>query len=385
MAASKSSVSDGIPDTINVSFYIASFHSISESDMDWSYTIYFRQRWNDPRLRHNASKPLTLDNSARDSLWVPDTYFMNAKKEQLHSTPKENSQYTVYGNGDVYYSIRMSLTSSCNMDLIRFPFDTQECRERVSSYAFANDDIVIAWAVVDPILMNEDVRTPQYYNPTWYLQEGNYEADTGNFSYIQMTFVLKRQLGFYMLQVYIPSTALVIIAWLTLWIDASVSSPARAALGITTVLALITQASWLRSEIPKVAYVTALDVWLVTCQLIVFLILLEFTFIYYLNKLSGRRTASGGSVHSRHMEFPTNQKVDTRVELSPSDEQASAVWQRNGTQYQCETSVNRRFPRKERLYYKLSQLTDKYCRVIFLGLFLLFNISYWLTYNWMPS
>ncbi|XP_077990578.1 glycine receptor subunit alpha-2-like [Glandiceps talaboti] len=378
----------GEPVVINVSLDIISFHSVSETDMDWSVMVYLQQEWFEPRLRHNASRPLTLaGTNVFDTIWVPDTFFKHAKTTDLHKSPKMNSLIRISQNGKIYYSLRMSITSSCHMDLHTFPFDSQLCKEQVSSYAYTVDDIIVKWSSAG-VEVKKDVMLPQYSLSSWKITDGFEKLVSGNYSVITVSFMLKRQLGFYLLQIYIPSSALVIIAWLTLWIDASTSSPARASLGITTILALVTQSSWLRSEIPKVAYVTALDVWLVTCQLVVFLILLQFTFIYFLNKLSGRRAPGGQS--SKKQRYEVLDKfgaAESNIDVHPPDpfEEARGVMRRNGNPLQQpkteETSFRRNTTKKTILYSKIAHQTDKHCRVIFMALFLIFNIVYWTTYT----
>ncbi|XP_077990579.1 uncharacterized protein LOC144444902 [Glandiceps talaboti] len=277
----------GKPVTIHIGLDIVSFQSVSETDMDWSVMVYLRQTWNDPRLTHNSSRPLTVIGQMTDNFWVPDIFFMNAKTETVHASPTRNTKILIQTNGDINYKTRMSITSSCPMDLRTFPFDRQECKDYLLSYSYTVDDLLVRWTNKNPLKIYQTISLPQYNLSHWKREEG-YELIEGNFSYVEVSFVLERQLGFYLLQVYIPSSALVIIAWLTLWIDASTSTPARVSLGITTILALVTQSSWLRSEIPKVAYVTALDVWMVTCQIVVFLILLQFAVIYFLSKHSNK-------------------------------------------------------------------------------------------------
>lgn len=50
---------------------------------------------------------------------------------------------------------------------------------------------------------------------------------------------LRRHLGYYITQIYVPSALIVIISFVAFWIDRS-SAPARATLGITSLLAMVT-------------------------------------------------------------------------------------------------------------------------------------------------
>lgn len=74
---------------------------------------------------------------------------------------------------------------------------------------------------------------------------------TGKFTCIEVRFHLERQMGYYLIQMYIPSLLIVILSWVSFWINMD-AAPARVALGITTVLTMTTQSSGSRTSLPKV-------------------------------------------------------------------------------------------------------------------------------------
>lgn len=58
-------------------------------------------------------------------------------------------------------------------------------------------------------------------------------------------------MGYYLIQMYIPSLLIVILSWVSFWINMD-AAPARVSLGITTVLTMTTQSSGSRASLPKV-------------------------------------------------------------------------------------------------------------------------------------
>lgn len=100
----------------------------------------------------------------------------------------------------------------------------------------------------------------------------------GTFSCIQATFFLKRLVGFFYLQTFIPSILIVVLSWVGFWINKD-SEPARIALGVTTVLTMTTQLTTSRSNTMRVSYLKAIDVWYSACMLFVFGALLEYAFV----------------------------------------------------------------------------------------------------------
>ncbi|KAG9331132.1 hypothetical protein JZ751_019970 [Albula glossodonta] len=91
------------------------------------------------------------------------------------------------------------------------------------------------------------------------------------------------QMGYYLIQMYIPSLLIVILSWVSFWINMD-AAPARVALGITTVLTMTTQSSGSRASLPKVSYVKAIDIWMAVCLLFVFAALLEYAGVNFVSR-----------------------------------------------------------------------------------------------------
>ena len=79
---------------------------------------------------------------------------------------------------------------------------------------------------------------------------------------------------------YLPALTMVILGGLSTFIDPK-SSPARVGMGITSVLTVSTVIQGLKSQLPKVNYLTALDVYLWTCFFFVGFCLVEYAYINY--------------------------------------------------------------------------------------------------------
>ena len=80
-----------------------------------------------------------------------------------------------------------------------------------------------------------------------------YYVFTGSYSCLRVDFVFKREFSFYLIQYYVPCCMLVIVSWVSFWLDAR-SVPARVALGVTTLLTMSTQTSSINQSLPPVSY-----------------------------------------------------------------------------------------------------------------------------------
>ena len=82
-----------------------------------------------------------------------------------------------------------------------------------------------------------------------------------------------RSMGYYMIQIYIPSSLIVIISWVSFWLNRG-ASPARVGLGVTPVLPMTTLMASTNAALPKVSYIKSIDVYLGACVFLVFTSLL---------------------------------------------------------------------------------------------------------------
>ena len=86
---------------------------------------------------------------------------------------------------------------------------------------------------------------------------------SGEYSCLSVDLVFKRQFSYYLITIYVPGCMLVIVSWVSFWLDPH-AVPARVALGVTTLLTMSTQTASINSALPPVAYTKAIDVWQVS-------------------------------------------------------------------------------------------------------------------------
>ncbi|XP_044056073.1 gamma-aminobutyric acid receptor subunit beta-3 isoform X1 [Siniperca chuatsi] len=273
----------GPPVAVGMSIDVASIDMVSEVNMDYTLTMYFQQYWRDKRLAY-AGIPLnlTLDNRVADQLWVPDTYFLNDKKSFVHGVTVKNRMIRLHPDGTVLYGLRITTTAACMMDLRRYPLDEQNCTLEIESYGYTTDDIEFYWKGGDTAVTGVTrIELPQFSIVDYKLVSRNVVFSTGAYPRLSLSFKLKRNIGYFILQTYMPSILITILSWVSFWINYDASA-ARVALGITTVLTMTTINTHLRETLPKIPYVKAIDMYLMGCFVFVFLALLEYAFVNYI-------------------------------------------------------------------------------------------------------
>ena len=282
----------GPPALVNVSFHIIGISSVSEVQMDFTTDFYFRQKWFDPRLQFrsvalaNNTKidDLVVGSELAELIWLPDTFFANEKTATFHKATTENTFIRVGSNGRVYRSIRLTVTCSCPMDLQYFPMDRQRCKIEIESYGYNTRDIDYRWEKDnESVTLDDKIELPQFKVLGFKMGQELQSLSSGDYIrlYCEVHFV--RSMGYYLIQIYIPASLIVIISWVSFWLHRN-ATPARVALGVTTVLTMTTLMSSTNAALPKISYIKSIDVFLGTCFVMVFASLLEYASVGYIGK-----------------------------------------------------------------------------------------------------
>jgi len=271
----------GDPLYVGFDLTIASFDSISEVSMDYTITMYLNQYWKDERLSFSPeeNKVLTLSGDFAEKIWVPDTFFANDKKSFLHDVTEQNKMVRLHGDGAITYGMRFTTTLACMMDLHYYPLDRQNCTVEIESYGYTVSDVVMYWRE-QPVVGVEEAELPQFTIMGWQTNERKIKLATGTYQRLSLSFKLQRNIGYFVFQTYLPSILIVMLSWVSFWINHEATS-ARVALGITTVLTMTTISTGVRSSLPRISYVKAIDIYLVMCFVFVFAALLEYAAVNY--------------------------------------------------------------------------------------------------------
>ena len=110
----------------------------------------------------------------------------------------------------------------------------------------------------------------------------------GLYSRLTLRLYFLRSLVYYIIQIYIPSTLIVVLSWVSFWLDRT-AAPARVSLGITTVLTMVTFIWSTNASLPKISYVKSIDVFLVCCFLMTFASVIEYAMVSYVHIKNERR------------------------------------------------------------------------------------------------
>ncbi|XP_035227724.1 glycine receptor subunit alpha-1-like isoform X2 [Stegodyphus dumicola] len=310
------------PTMVYLNLDIMDIDQIEEEKMEYSLQFYVNEYWRDLRLNLTfLDKLQQVPSSWVPDIWTPDIIFENSKGGWIYPLSIPNIVVQVHSHRYLHRFTRYNMKISCAMFLRTYPMDTQNCFLSISSCTF----------------------TALYAN---------------------FTFV--RHLSSHIFNVYIPSGLVVVLSFLSFWLNVR-AVPARVALGLTSLLTLSTQASQARNNLPPINYLTALDIWLFFCIVVVFLSLIEYATVYHLYGQKVRRQREDVSMSTWSKKRCRGCKIDSMAEG------------------RFRTSANKKnLPQQEEHvgveFDENLQTLDKACRFIFPFSFIVFCTLYWVCY-----
>ncbi|XP_024147536.2 gamma-aminobutyric acid receptor subunit rho-2 isoform X2 [Oryzias melastigma] len=393
---------------VGVDVQVESLDSISEVDMDFTMTLYLRHYWKDERLAFPSAtnKSMTFDGRLVKKIWVPDVFFVHSKRSFIHDTTTDNIMLRVFPDGHVLYSLRVTVTAACNMDFSRFPLDSQTCTLELESYAYTDEDLMLYWKSGDESLSTDDrISLSQFLIQKFHTTSRlAFYSSTGWYNRLYINFTLRRHIFFFLLQTYFPATLMVMLSWVSFWIDRR-AVPARVSLGITTVLTMSTIITGVNASMPRVSYIKAVDIYLWVSFVFVFLSVLEYAAVNYLTTVrdgkerklrekvreqscSQTLPCSCGIPHTKTMMLDgTYSEADanslagyTRASMPAED--ASDKQEQMVVHLALDnesTGTKRKGIRSFRIIENTHTI-DTYSRMIFPGAYILFNLIYWCVY-----
>ncbi|CAF4618835.1 unnamed protein product [Rotaria socialis] len=275
------------PCNVTMTIHINTISAINEVNMDYNTDLIFRQSWYDPRLNYSGtdwakkSPQITLHYSLIDRIWVPDSFFRNAKEGKRSDITVPNRLIRIHLDGKVLYSQRLLLKLDCQMKLQKFPLDNQTCVVNIGSYGFGTTDLAFFWDEtqnISAIRVNEDLEMPDFVLSNHEARYCNRTTATGTYTCLEVHLAFQRNVNLYIQQLYLPATLIVALSFVAFWVDYK-SHPARTLLSLLCIVTLTTKAEGIRSQLPRVSYIKAIDVWMSACLVFVFAGLLEYALV----------------------------------------------------------------------------------------------------------
>uniref|UniRef100_A0A8D0BA78 Gamma-aminobutyric acid receptor subunit alpha-2 n=1 Tax=Salvator merianae TaxID=96440 RepID=A0A8D0BA78_SALMN len=369
--------------------YVTSFGPVSDTDMEYTIDVFFRQKWKDERLKFKGPMNiLRLNNLMASKIWTPDTFFHNGKKSVAHNMTMPNKLLRIQDDGTLLYTMRLTVQAECPMHLEDFPMDAHSCPLKFGSYAYTTSEVTYKWTynANDSVEVAPDgSRLNQYDLLGQTIGQETAKSSTGEYTVMTAHFHLKRKIGYFVIQTYLPCIMTVILSQVSFWLNRE-SVPARTVFGVTTVLTMTTLSISARNSLPKVAYATAMDWFIAVCYAFVFSALIEFATVNYFTKRGwawdGKSVVNDKKKEKASVIKKNNAYAVAVANYAPNITKDSVLptISKSATTSEPNKAKPEAKPQEAKKTFNSVSKIDRMSRIVFPVLFGTFNLVYWATY-----
>ena len=265
-----------------------------------SLSLYFRQFWTDPRLRFGEN----LDNVTKivggeeiaDMIWKPDTFFVNER-----SSESKETFVRIHSNGSVLWSQRIGVTFVPTGELnhggmfVDFPWDTQQYRLEMESFAYTMQHIRYSWKDDLPtaVQMSNSIYMTDLTLSGYRCRKIEASLQSGNYSRLEFDIFVSRRPGVFAASLFLP-VALVTLLSLVALLLPRCQTTSRTLLTTLTTITMLGYKTWLHAAIlPSVHYSTPATTYVDLHLAIVLLVLLHLAFDLMLAQRTAATSSSG--------------------------------------------------------------------------------------------
>lgn len=351
--------------SIFTGFIIDDVSVVDDTSCAVTMALIMRFSWTEPRMLVNEhvfsgklrgqETTLEIAYENRNKIWIPDLYISNLREiSNTGFLDHPGIKIDIDVNKTIIYSHYAEVTFLCPMIFDHFPFDIHDCHFKVQSLEHSDASITfeyetnttgILWKT--QTILEHAVSFTVLADPERSTKFKDLNGITEQYSSIGVTITMSRKYLPFLIDYFLPAGLFVLVSWVSFLIPPAIV-PGRMALLITLFLMLVNISTSATTHSPKSDRMNALQIWILSCILFVFLALMEYALILYWKHLRGV---------SKRMLFPS----DT-LSVTPIKDDDSTCWSNQST---------------DQLERRITNF-DFICLILLPIAFICFNTVYWL-------
>ncbi|MGC1322374.1 MAG: hypothetical protein WA849_09345 [Candidatus Udaeobacter sp.] len=264
------------PTQVSVGIWIVDITNIDSAQQNFTADLAVVFRWKDARLAHTGTGVAYY---ALEQIWTPRVGIANETSSVVRKFPESAE---VEPDGTVLYRQRYVGAFTQPLRLRSFPFDRQAFHIQLVAIRYRPDEVMF---VPDQNWINNGLKqgagiAPSITLPDWTIEKWEtkpvtYALAPGfEYSGYAFEFTAARNVQHYILKVILPLILIVMMSWAGFWID-TVHSASQISVAVTSMLTLIAYRFAVDTQLPRLPYMTRLDVFFLISTLLVFFSLIE--------------------------------------------------------------------------------------------------------------
>ena len=257
------------PTLIFVSVYVLDVDEVDSADQSFKANVFYQMRWLDPRLAHRGSGKVRRPLS---EVWHPGLQIVS----QQRVFPTFAELVEIAPDGEVLYRQRVWGSFSQPLNVRRFPFDRQTFTLHFVSEAYRPDEVQLTQDAQIKSGIADVLSFADWDIVRWKTRTEAYRTnpDAESIAGFVFSFEAARRYGYFVLKIILPLVFIVAMSWAVFWIDPH-EGATQISVSITTILTLIAYQFSIGHEVPRVSYLTRLDMFILGSTILIFGSLVE--------------------------------------------------------------------------------------------------------------
>jgi neurotransmitter-gated ion-channel len=267
---------DDGPTQISIAIWIVDISKIDSAEQSFTAEAAIVLRWKDPRLAHTGSGMVRYP---LQEVWHPRAGIANETNSVGHRFPE---YVEVQSDGTVVYRQLYTGAFTQPLRLQSFPFDRQTFRLQLVAVRYQPDEVRfvpdqdwISNGLKGAGGIASSITLPDWTIENWETKPLTYALAPGlQYSSYAFEFTASRNVQHYILKVILPLVLIVMMSWSVFWTDPTNSST-QFSIAVTSMLTLIAYRFAVDTQLPRLPYMTRMDVFFLVSTLLVFFSLIE--------------------------------------------------------------------------------------------------------------
>jgi len=267
---------DDGPTRVSIGIWMVDITSIDSAQQSFTAEMALVLRWKDPRLAHTGNGVVRYP---LEQVWHPRIAVVNETNSVSRKFP---DSVEVEPDGTVNYRQRYAGAFTQPLRLRSFPFDRQTfrlqfvaVRYRANEVQFVPDQDWIDNGLKQAGGIATSITLPDWTIESWNTKSLSYALAPGfEYSGYAFEFTATRNVQNYILKVIFPLVLIVMMSWCVFWTDPA-NSNTQFSIAVTSMLTLIAYRFTVDNQLPRLPYMTRLDVFFLISTLLVFFSLIE--------------------------------------------------------------------------------------------------------------
>ena len=256
--------------SVKIGIYLIDIDAIDDVRQRFSVDMFVSISWLDPRLAlPEGQRSAQRRTFPLDDIWSPRGLVVNDRG----LSPQLPRVADVDAEGNVMYQQRLFGELAVNLDLRKFPFDSQVLPIHLVSYQYRPDEL--QFAVDGDIGDGLKVFSAEGWKfKILQPRVHEFSTPTAGIALPLFTYSVQavRNARYYVLTMFLPMSLIVLMAWSAFWLQPDII-PSRIAISTATIFSLLAFGFSIRMNLPRVSYMTRADLFVIGCTLLVFLAL----------------------------------------------------------------------------------------------------------------